>query len=90
MSAQLESVPDQGTLFSPKSFIARRVAMGLRGAGNLGISDDESQALAAADGTEQIIEIRVYATVKGYTKQYDSVEWNCQVSDARVVLDDEE
>lgn len=87
-AADLAAVPESGTLFDPAPFIAKRVAVGLRGAGNLGLTDDEALLLKQADGNEDmVVEIRVFAKIKGYTKEYDTVVYNAAVIDATVVLD---
>lgn len=87
MSADLAAVPETGTLFDPAPFVAKRIALGLRGAGNLAVTDDEASLLKNADGTDTVVEVRVFANVKGYTKEFDTVVYNLAVIDSTVVLD---
>jgi hypothetical protein len=91
MSAQpeeLHSVPEeQGYLFDAKPWTASRVAMGLRGAGNLPIGREEIKLLENAEGTEQVLEIRVFVNVKGHTREYATKVYNLAVIDSTVVLD---
>ena len=72
---------EQGELFQPASFIVEKEALGLRGAGSIAISHPEAERIAQADGTEELLELRVFATVKGYTKEHSSVTWNLVVTD---------
>ena len=72
---------EQGELFQPASFTIDKKALGLRGAGSIAIADPDHERIAAADGTDELLELRVFANVKGYTKEYGAITWNLVVAD---------
>ena len=72
---------EQGELFKPAAFIVDKEALGLRGAGNIAIAKPDAERISKADGTDELLELRVFATVKGYTKEFNAITWNLVVAD---------
>ena len=72
---------EQGELFEPRPFVIEKEALGLRGAGNIAIAKPDAERISKADGTDELLELRVFATVKGYTKEFNSITWNLVVAD---------
>lgn len=85
----LVATPDeeQGVLFSPKPFHVTKEQIRLAGGALQVNNDDEGNVLRSHDGTEQLLELRVFASVKGFTKEHDVLTWNLVVADAVIDTD---
>jgi hypothetical protein len=68
MSANLEIVEQEdGTLFQAKPYIRRKVGVDFTSDRNKGISELEAQELERIEGTDELVEFRVFVNVKGWT-----------------------
>lgn len=76
----------QGELFAPDPFVVEKEQFRLAG-GALSVNNAEEAELLRNLKDDQIIELRVFCTKKGYTREYGMMIHNLVVSDA--VIDTE-
>jgi hypothetical protein len=87
VSANLEVVAEEeGVLFQAKPYIRRKVGVDFTSDKNKGISEIEAAELERIEGTDELVEFRVFVNVKGYKKVGDAMTYFLNVTDCTMDL----